>query len=333
MKTNYTGTIPLTYSWLPTTGLSNATIANPVVSGGAMTYTLTVTTQNGCKASDDVNIILIKKAALEICMVGVDSITGKNKIIWNHPISTTVNVVEIFKENTVNNFVKIAEVPYTQGEFIDSASQPNVKSDRYKISILDSCGLESVQSNAHKTIDLTVNKGTNGSWILRWEIYEGVSASTYLIYRGRDKSNLQLYGSASGAGTSQLTFTDIGPISGIMYYQVEAKNPNPCDAVNGTSIRSNAATGSPVGIIEYSNESNFSIYPNPANDQLTIDVENGVTQNLSLTIYNEIGGVVKTVSIHQIKQQFDISELSNGFYLVELKSLNGSSVQKLTIEK
>ena len=333
MKTNYTGTIPLTYSWSPTTGLSNAAIANPIATGGAITYTLTILTQNGCKASDQLNLNLNKKEALEICMVGIDS-SGKNRIIWNHQVASLKDKVQIFKEASVaGNFVKIAEVPYTQGEFIDSASQPNVKSDRYKISILDSCGLESVQSNAHKTIDLTVNKGTNGSWILRWEIYEGVSASTYLIYRGRDKSNLQLYGSASGAGTSQLTFTDIGPISGIMYYQVEAKNPNPCDAVNGTSIRSNAATGSPVGIIEYSNESNFSIYPNPANDQLTIDVESGVTQNLSLTIYNEIGGVVKTVSIHQIKQQFDISELSNGFYLVELKSLNGSSVQKLTIEK
>jgi len=52
-----TGTGPLAYSWLPTTGLSNANIANPVADpASTTTYTLTVTDTYGCTASDDIII-------------------------------------------------------------------------------------------------------------------------------------------------------------------------------------------------------------------------------------------------------------------------------------
>ncbi|MDI6793099.1 MAG: right-handed parallel beta-helix repeat-containing protein [bacterium] len=49
------GTLPYTYSWSPTTGLSSSTVANPTASPGvATTYTVTVTDANGCQAADDV---------------------------------------------------------------------------------------------------------------------------------------------------------------------------------------------------------------------------------------------------------------------------------------
>ena len=51
------GTSPLDYSWSPTTGLSNSSLANPTASpGSTTTYTLTVTDANGCQATDEVTI-------------------------------------------------------------------------------------------------------------------------------------------------------------------------------------------------------------------------------------------------------------------------------------
>ena len=43
-----------TYSWSPSTGLSNVSDANPVVKGisSSQTYTLTVTDNNGCSSTD-----------------------------------------------------------------------------------------------------------------------------------------------------------------------------------------------------------------------------------------------------------------------------------------
>jgi uncharacterized repeat protein (TIGR01451 family) len=50
------GTGTLTYSWTPTTGLSNPAIANPTASAGG-TYTVRVTDANGCWTEDSVVVI------------------------------------------------------------------------------------------------------------------------------------------------------------------------------------------------------------------------------------------------------------------------------------
>lgn len=51
------GTAPYTYSWTPATGLSNATIANPMASPTATAnYFLTVTDSKGCTHTDSVTV-------------------------------------------------------------------------------------------------------------------------------------------------------------------------------------------------------------------------------------------------------------------------------------
>ncbi|HNW91012.1 MAG TPA: gliding motility-associated C-terminal domain-containing protein, partial [Bacteroidales bacterium] len=54
-----TGTTPLVYSWLPTAGLSNPNIANPVANpANTTTYTVTVTDTYGCTVTDDILIAI-----------------------------------------------------------------------------------------------------------------------------------------------------------------------------------------------------------------------------------------------------------------------------------
>jgi len=51
----------LTYAWLPTTGISDATVANPVFMPAVnTTYTLTVTSGSGCSATAQVTISVLK---------------------------------------------------------------------------------------------------------------------------------------------------------------------------------------------------------------------------------------------------------------------------------
>jgi PKD repeat protein len=60
------GTSPYTYSWSPTTGLSNAHVPNPSASPtSTTTYTVTVTDDHDCKDSDSVVVTVIARA-LEI---------------------------------------------------------------------------------------------------------------------------------------------------------------------------------------------------------------------------------------------------------------------------
>lgn len=329
---NYTGTGVLAYGWLPVNGLNNATIANPKTGASGIVYTLTVTTPNGCKASDQVKVDIVNMNAPEICMVGVDT-TNKNVIRWNNLSNDALDSVLIYKETNVSgNYIKIGSVAALKNGFKDVSSQPEVKSAKYKISVLDTCGLESAKSTYHKTMHLAITQGIGTSWNLIWEPYEGFTVPTYNIYRGTDAKNLQFIDATSGTSTQ---FTNYNPPPGDLYYQVEVVNPNPCDLSNfGNVLRSNVASNNHVGIFEQEkNTFSFSIYPNPATNLLTVNVENALTKNITLTIYNSIGAIVKSILIQQSKQQIDVSELSNGFYMVELTSTNGHSAQKFTIEK
>ena len=66
MPTAQIGTTPIagnTYSWSPTIGLNDASIANPIANPIVnTTYTLTVTTATGCVLTDDVLVKVDKLA-------------------------------------------------------------------------------------------------------------------------------------------------------------------------------------------------------------------------------------------------------------------------------
>ncbi|MCE3278079.1 MAG: regulatory domain of in-like proprotein convertase [Bacteroidetes bacterium] len=71
--TNYTGSGSLNYSWSPSTGLNNVNSASPISNVIVPTgYTVTVTTDNGCVASDAVNVNINPL----IVNAGMDKITS-----------------------------------------------------------------------------------------------------------------------------------------------------------------------------------------------------------------------------------------------------------------
>ena len=78
-----TGGGTLTYSWTPTTGLSDASIVNPVASpNSTTTYTLTVSSSFGCDASDDV-IVTVTPApvAVTAANASIGSCVGQSATI------------------------------------------------------------------------------------------------------------------------------------------------------------------------------------------------------------------------------------------------------------
>jgi hypothetical protein len=333
--TNYTGTDALTYTWLPNTGLNNSTIPNPTTNEGGLTYTVTILTPFGtCKATDQVKVDVVPMNGVDVCMVTLDSATSKNVIVWNKPEEFGIDSFLIYKEtNITGNFIKAGSVSGNAPSiFKDLSSQPNVKSDKYKISIKDSCGLETVISTAHKTMHLSMDKGTGNAWNLSWEGYEGFPVSSYFIYRGTNKTGLVLLDVVSGS-TNQ--YVDNSAPSGDVYYQLEVIRPSPCSPANEyNASRSNIASNSTIGIHENAMEAfTFSVYPNPTSEAITIAIEKLMHKSLTLNIYNALGALVKTTTVEQNNQQLNVGDLSNGFYTIELKSTEGAAKQKLTIQK
>ena len=86
------------------------------------------------------------------------------------------------------------------------------------------------------------------------------------------------------------------------------------------------------GIAEVAKE-NISVYPNPATSNLTLNFNNRNNADLTLNIYNITGELVSSEILRQNQQQINISDLSNGIYMVEIKSNGWSEKQKLIIQR
>jgi hypothetical protein len=87
-----------------------------------------------------------------------------------------------------------------------------------------------------------------------------------------------------------------------------------------------------AGIAEVATE-NFSIYPNPASDIITLKMDNTINTDLKLDIYNVMGTLVKSEPLKQNHQQINIGDLCNGVYMVTINSKDITENLKLIIKR
>jgi len=191
-------------------------------------YRVTVTDAQGCKVESDpflVNKSLI--TAPEICLVTVDAATKRNLIAWERPTTKLINHYNVYKETfQANVYEMIGSVPYDSvSVFLDTASIPAQRSNRYRITLVDTCKVESSPGNPHKTIHLSANKGIGSEINLIWSPYEGFSFSSYKIYRGTTLGNIKLIDSIPSNLNS---YTDLNPPTGILFYMVTVVKKDTC---------------------------------------------------------------------------------------------------------
>ena len=273
-----------------------------------------------------------------ICIVGIDS-TNKNIVVWEKPVSTSIDSFYIYKETNVTNvYQKISAVNFNDySVYLDTSSYPNIQSNKYKISIKDVCGFESDKSSFHKTMHLSINQGQNNVWNLIWESYEGFTVSTYYIYRGTNQIDLQLIGTSSASNTQ---YSDFSAPAGYVYYQIEVVSPYDCNPekkssniIKSTSYntsRSNFATNSPTGLNENLMDSKLiTIFPNPTNNEIIIKFKkNSITDGL-VEIIDMNGQVIKKVIMDFYKTIINIDELNRGIYVIQIKTDKGILIKKI----
>ena len=73
-------------------------------------------------------------------------------------------------------------------------------------------------------------------------------------------------------------------------------------------------------------QSNFSVYPNPTSERLTIDLENNLILE-KVNIYNTLGQIIKTESNTTI----DVSKLQKGTYFVEVITNQGKATKSIIV--
>lgn len=322
------GTPPYTFQWNSTPPQTGQNLLN--VPPGY--YCVTVIDSAGDSASTCGIVDSTVYGAPEICMVSVDTASNHNKVIWEKPAAAYgIDKYYVYRESAVSGvYDSIGSQDYSvYSTFIDSSSNALIQSYRYELAIYDSCGNTSPLSNYHQTIHLSINAGMGGSWNLIWSDYVGFTFYTYKIFRGTNAGNLLVLDSVSSSVTS---FTDLTPPSGILYYLVEAVRPTPCNPSKSepgsSSPISNIANSVGTGITETGTDNGIQVYPNPATDNLIINVLDLRSTNIDIRIYDIIGNLVFEKSLNNNKTSIDVSSFSCGVYVVEVKTEKEATFKK-----
>ncbi|HHZ65995.1 MAG TPA: T9SS type A sorting domain-containing protein [Flavobacteriales bacterium] len=236
------GTPAYTYLW------SNADTSEDISGLTVGQYTVTVTDAATCVAALVVEIEDLVPAIQDICVVTVDTVSGKNIVVWEKTGGLGIDHFNIYKEGTQSGIYQlIGSTPFgSLSEYHDSLSDPSLRSWRYKISAVDSCGQESALSSIHKTLHLTINLALGGGNNLIWDGYSGLPISTYVIYRGTAPDTLKAINIVSG---NSFTFTDPSPPAGTLHYVVAALHPfGGCTADKAKNYNSSKSNSTSVGL-------------------------------------------------------------------------------------
>ncbi len=301
----------------------------PTVTSGAISVSAT---SNGCSASSNVfgltNVLLFD---VELCVVTVDSATGKNLLVWEKDAANScADSIKIYKEGNVTGVYNLlATLDYNDfSTYLDMSSNPDQQADKYRITVQD-VGLESAQSTPHKSIHLTINQGQGSTRNLLWNEYEGAPVASYNIYRGTSSTNMTLYASVSGSNTS---YTDLNPLGSANVYQIEVVLPYACNPskTGQATTRSNVADDNDIasGISYDVLQHELSIAPNPATGLVTIDA--GSMEVSSLEILSIDGRRMLSADdfVLGTPKRIDISELTPGLYLVNVKLTTGQFLNR-----
>lgn len=267
----------------------------------------------------------------QLCIVTVDTATGKNLLVWEQTDNPSAVSYNIYKQNTSSVFEVIASLPLSSySTFIDTLSNPTQVSSMYHISVVDECGFESsliTNGPPLNTIHLTISAGIAPAWNLNWNWTQGYTINKYRIWRATTPNNPVLIDSVAN---TVFAYTDLTPPLGVLYYTIEAISDVLCNPSFKTSqinslynsAFSNVADNISANINENTTKQTIKISPNPFASQTTLQTDKTLA-NATLALYNSLGQQVKqivnisgqTVTLHR-------DNLSSGLYYLQLTQDN-----------
>ena len=284
------------YSWSPATGLSDASVANPVATPSVTTTYVVTTSSGNCAAQDTVTVNVIPALALTagpdiaVCQgtaVNLQaSAIGATTYSWS-PAALVSNPSE---SSTAAN-------PQVNTEFTVTASNGYCTStDTVSVSILPIPGAPVLTDNMDGTITAASADATTFVWFVNGN---PISAAGETITPVQD-----------GA------YTAIGISAG--------------GCVSDTSQALNfVMTGIQASVQEVS----MKVMPNPAHDQVIVEINHSGEVAARLFITDLTGRMVMeiehSVASGNIRKEVNIGELGAGIYLLQLRGDGVNTVTRL----
>ncbi len=283
-----------------------------------------------------------------ICVATVDTLLNKNRVIWEKPITTSIDSFVVYRESILAGvYNEIGRVAYEDNsEFIDTASNPETNNNRYRLAILDSCGNLTTQGDIHGTIKAIITPLGNGDSLeVTFTKYIGIDSLTYTLYRGPSINALSPIGSnyTFNSNLNLYSIPDLAPPaypSGYVYYQVRANLINLCNSdsnVYNQSISNTIGYGNALGVTNNNELFEVNAFPNPNNGSFNISIETGVVEDISLIIYDQVGAVVWKKQLEKLNGKTNVfvplEQAAQGVYQLQVTSNKKVINKRLIINK
>ena len=194
-------------------------------------------------------------------------------------------------------------------------SNPQVQANRYKLALIDTCGILSSNSDYHKTIHLSTNQGLGNNVNLIWSGYEGFDFGSYNIYRGVSASSMTLL---TTIASNLNSYTDINPPVGDVYYMIEVEGVS-CDPQRSLVYSHSNILDASVGVQEFTSTS-ISLYPNPASTSINLQVNSPLIGE-EYVVFDAIGKVIYKNRIQSTNELIHIENFNDGNYFIKVNEV------------
>lgn len=342
------------YNWSPTTNLTGANTANPIVTPTAAnttSYTLTVTnTSTNCVNTDMVNVVGLEIPNAPTLNISTSPVCQGSSITMTPSNALSASSVQWYKNNvalynqapafvTTLTAVTASPVAYyiksknAAGCFSSSSNTVNAMINPAPIPTISS-----TPAAVGSTINVCVPGGSNGTATLTANIPAGSPTVSYVWQQL--VSNVYNNIATGNAYTANVSTT-----ANNKTFRVQATYSNTCVKTSSARIVKLVTSGCVPkmgdnkggGLSEIIVTSELlTAYPNPTEGLLNVSIENSDATAGKLVLYNALGQIVAErnifISNGKGSEILDLREIAIGIYTLSFQTESTHKVQKIVKE-
>ncbi len=312
-----TATGGVTYSWSPSTYLSDATIAQPSFTGTMFpgTYTYTLNSINGsCTATDQVAVTVraypanfsVSKNTIAT-FTAVDAGVGAT-YLWDFGSGSTpatANTIGPFNVTYSTSGVKTASLTVTDGNSCTST---------------ETLSFTAVASGLPLRLLSFTAQAAGNNVLLNWTISDAVNVSYFSIERSTDGVNYASVGSVLFSPSYTVyNFTDVNvlSLSAVYYYRLKTVDDDGNFDYSMVRVVNLSSVSDQLVVVS----------PNPFTNELIVTINLGINESLlSLKMFDSHGATIMTKEFGGLKQGYQSVQmnvpgyLSKGVYILQVST-------------